>query len=93
MHVVRVVAAILGGTLVVVTTLSVMRALVIPRARPGGVSRTIDRFVDGAFRLVLRRTSDYEARDEILAGQAAFYLLTLLLVWLAAYLIGYALLL
>jgi hypothetical protein len=93
MHVVRVVAAILGGTLVVVTTLSVMRALVIPRARPGGVSRAIDRFVDGAFRLVLRRTSDYEARDEILAGQAAFYLLTLLLVWLAAYLIGSALLL
>src|SRR3954452_6318810 len=93
MQAARVVLAIAGAALVILTGLSVVRALVIPRARPGGVSRSVDMIVDSAFRVVTRRLDDYEDRDRVLAGQAAGVLVGMLVVWLAGFLIGYALLL
>jgi hypothetical protein len=89
----RVVLAVIGATVVVLTALSVLRALVVPRGRPGGVGRGVDSVVDAAFRVATRRVDDYEHRDRLLAGQAAAVLVGMLAVWLAAFLIGFALLL
>jgi hypothetical protein len=93
MQAVRVVVAVVGAALVVATALSVVRTLVIPRARPGGVSRAVDTGVDATFRFTTRRLVDYEDRDRVLAGQAAAVLVGMLVVWLAAFLVGFALLL
>jgi hypothetical protein len=90
---VRVVFAILGALLVVAAFLSVMRTLVIPRARHGGVSRAVDTAVDRLFLALVRRRQDYQARDHLLAAQAAANLVGLLLAWMATFLVGYTLLL
>jgi len=87
---VRVVAVVLGVGIIVATTISVMRTLIIPRARFARIGRIVDRVVDRIFLIVTHRVRDYEARDNMLAAQAAVYLLVQLTVWLAAYLIGFA---
>jgi hypothetical protein len=89
----RVVVAAFGAFLVVFTSISVLRTLVIPRASLGPIGRTVDRGVDGLFRALTHRMSSYEERDTILAAQAAAYLVALLAVWLLGYLVGYAFLL
>jgi hypothetical protein len=89
----RDVAAALGVVVVVFTLVSVLRTLVIPRASLGPIGRVVDAIVDAAFRLATRRVSTYEERDTILAAEAAVYLVTLLVVWLAGFLIGFALML
>jgi len=90
-QVVRVVAAVAGAVLVVLTTFNVVRALIVPRARPGGVTRAVDRAVDMCFQAAVRRFDRYEDRDRVLAGQAAAMLVAQLLVWLLAFLVGFAL--
>jgi hypothetical protein len=90
--VVRVVGVVLGLALIVATSSSVLRQLVIPRARLGPIGRAVDRAVDMAFRVATRRVTSYAGRDSILAAQAAGFLVVQLAVWLAAYLIGFALL-
>ncbi|HVW82262.1 MAG TPA: hypothetical protein VHB69_15120 [Mycobacteriales bacterium] len=89
MEALRVVFAALGAFLVVFTSVSVLRTLVIPRASLGPIGRTVDRGVDWLFQLVTRRMDSYEERDTVLAAQAAVYLVTLLGVWLAGFLVGF----
>lgn len=93
MQALRVVLAVVAAAMVVVTTTSVLRTLVIPRARFGRIGRVVDKVVDGAFVIGTRRLSDYKERDNVLAGQAAVYLVTLLATWLASYEVGFAFLL
>jgi hypothetical protein len=90
--VVRIVGVLVGVAVIAATSLSVMRQLVIPRARLGPIGRTVDRVVDRGFQIATRRVKSYEDRDGILAAQAATYLLVQLGVWLAGYLVGFALL-
>lgn len=90
MQVVRVLVAVAGLLLVLLTTGSVVRNLVIPRPRPGGLARAVDRIVDRAFVALTRRCSSYETRDAILAAQAAAYLVAVLVAWLASYLVAFA---
>jgi hypothetical protein len=90
---VRVLAGVLGAVLAVATALSIVRTLVIPRSRPGGVSRLVDRTVDKAFVGVARRRRSYEERDRLLSGQAAGFLVGLLVTWLGAFLLAFALML
>jgi hypothetical protein len=89
----RGVLAAIGVVLVVVTLASVLRTLIIPRGAYSRFGRYVDRAVDLAFRVATKRVRSYEERDEILAAQAAVYLVVLLAVWLAFFLIGFALLL
>lgn len=89
----RVIAATVGAVIVLLTAFNVVRTLIVPRARPGGVSRAVDRGVDVLFRALARRVDSYEDRDRVLAGQAAVVLVALLLVWLLAFLVGFGLLL
>jgi len=88
---VRVVGAVVGLLLALLTTASVVRNLVIPRSRPGGLARAVDRFVDRVFVTLTRRCQTYETRDEVLAGQAAAYLVAVLVAWLTSYLVAFAL--
>ncbi len=90
---VRVLAAIIGGLLVVVVTVSAARTLVIARARPGGLTRLVGRVVDWWFVLVSRSARDYPRRDRILAAQPVTFLGTTLAVWLVGFFLGYTLLL
>jgi hypothetical protein len=93
MAVVRILGVVVGVILVVSTTVTVMQTLIIPRASLGRVGLLVDTIVDKAFAVATRRMTDYEDRDNVLAGQAAVYLLTLLAVWLIAFAVGFALLL
>jgi hypothetical protein len=89
---VRVVGVIVAVVIIVATSISVMRSLIIPRARSGWIGQAVDVVVDKAFIVATHRIHDYEDRDNALAGQAAAYLVLQLTVWLGAYLIGFALL-
>lgn len=89
----RDVGAVIGAVIVFLTSVSVLRTLIVPRASIGRMGRVVDRVVDAGFRLGTKRVSSYEERDTILAAQAAVYLVGLLVGWLAGYLVGYALLL
>ena len=75
----RVIVFILGALLVGFTLLSAIRTLVLPRAAPDAIYTTVFRFVRWIFDLRLRFTSNYRARDRILAYYAPFALLTLLM--------------
>ncbi|HWE89727.1 MAG TPA: hypothetical protein VG317_09735 [Pseudonocardiaceae bacterium] len=89
----RIVAALVGGLLVVAVALSAARALVIARGRTGGLPGLVDRLVDRAFVLLARRTRDYTARDRLLAAQPVAVLGVLLVGWIIGFFIGYTLLL
>src|SRR3954452_7809040 len=93
MQSVRVVFAVVGSLLAVLTAASLVRTMVVPRSRPGGLARVVDRSVDGVFRMLLFRRNDYKTRDRVLAAQAPVFLIALLATWLCAFLIAYALLL
>jgi hypothetical protein len=93
MAVVRALGVVLGVAGIVFTTVSVMRTLIIPRASLGRIGRVVDQIVDKVFVMATVRITDYEDRDTILAGQAAVYLISLLATWLAAYFVGFGLLL
>ena len=93
MSVVRGIVAAFGLVLVLVTLASVLRTLIIPRGAYSKFGRLVDRAVDMGFLLVTKRVGSYEERDEILAAQAAVYLVALLAAWLGAFLIGFAFLL
>jgi hypothetical protein len=93
MAVLRAVGAILGGVLVLVTSASVLRTLVVPGGRAGLVLRGVDRATDAVFRLVASRTRSAESRHHLFQAQAPLILALMLLVWLFGYLIAYALLL
>jgi hypothetical protein len=88
----RVFGAILGFVLVLATTGSVLATLVIPRGRVGFI-RIADHWVDKTYQLIARLLPSYERRDDLLASEAAITLGVLLVCWLAAYCLGYGLLL
>jgi hypothetical protein len=85
----RVVAAVIGGLLVLAVWISVVETLVVPRAGGGRLARWIALTVIRAFRVATRRTADYRRRDRVLAMQAAAILLGQLAAWLGIALIGY----
>jgi hypothetical protein len=91
--VLRVIGVVVAVVIIASTLVSVMRSLIIPRARFGRIGRSVDTIVDKVFVMATHRMSEYEDRDSVLAGQAAAYLLCLLIVWLAAFTAGFALLL
>jgi hypothetical protein len=89
MAIIRVIAAVLAALLIIWTLVSVLRTLIVPRASLGRIGRLVDIVVDRGFLLITHRMRDYTDRDTVLAGQAAAYLITLLAVWLAAFVVGF----
>jgi hypothetical protein len=89
----RVLAAVLGGLLVLTSVSSVTGTLIVSRPVSSHLTRWVDRAVDWAYQLVLKRVPEYRRRDRMLATQAAAILLTQLAAWLIVAYVGFALLL
>ncbi len=89
----RVVAAVIGGMLVLASVSSVTGTLIVSRSVSSRLTRWVDRIVDGAYRLAVGRAADYRRRDRLLATQAAAILLAQLATWLIVAYAGFALLL
>jgi hypothetical protein len=101
----RVVFAVIGGLLVLTSVSSVTGTLIVTRSVSSRLTRWVDRVVDLAYQLVVKRfrdapgdsdelrQADYLRRDRLLATQAAAILLTQLAAWLIVAYVGFALLL
>ena len=85
-------ASIAGLVLVVMTTVSLMRTVVIPRALRSMISDTVARLVIGTAIGLSRLQRDYRRRDSVLAWVGPTTIIMQLLTWLFLYLIAYGLL-
>ena len=90
---VRVLGAVVGAVVVMATSGSLLRTLVMPGGRAGRLIKAVDRATDRVFRTVCLPFRNFEQRNRILVFEAPLILATLLGCWLAAYLLGFALLL
>jgi hypothetical protein len=92
--VVRWIAFVVGLAIVSGTAGSVIRNLMVPRARTSRLSLVVGRkIVAGFFRFLSNRFKEYETKDQILALSAPSALLATLLAWIGLFLIGYGLML
>jgi hypothetical protein len=82
---------LVGLTIVVLTIMSVVRTLVVPRALQANLARIVFVLLRKLFRLRANERRPYRMRDSIMAFYAPVALLTLLFVWLALILFGYTL--
>jgi hypothetical protein len=89
----RVVAAVLGGLLVITAAGSVIGTIIVPRPIASWLTKLVDQLVNGAFRLATIHIRSYKRRDRVLAAQAPTILLAQLVAWLGIFFVGYALLL
>jgi hypothetical protein len=90
---VRVVAAVIGGLLVLTSAWSVVGTLIVTRSVSSSLTRWVDRATDHVFQLIVAKVPEYKRRDRILAIQAAAVLLGQLAAWLIVSYVGFALLL
>jgi len=93
MQAIRILASVVGAVLLVGTSISVLKSLVMPGGRIGLLYHTVARLGDRVFWLAARRLPSYERRDRVLAFQAPVVLAGLLISWLLAYLVGFGLVL
>ncbi|MGX1850058.1 hypothetical protein [Streptomyces sp. NPDC055299] len=88
----RVLLGIAGAVIVLGIFSSVLHALVIPRPTRHGFSRSVQRLVQGPFRLLADLLPSVEAKDRVLTPMAPLVIVATLISWLVAFLAGYALL-
>jgi hypothetical protein len=89
----RVLAAVVGGLLVLGALSSVTLTLIVSRRVNSRLTRWVDWMVDWVYQQVAGRVADDQRRDQMRATQAAALLLTQLAVWLIVAYVGFALLL
>ena len=65
----RVVAAVIGGLLVIIAGSSVIGTLVVTRPVSSRLTRWVDRAVNRAYQLVVSRAADFRRRDQLLATE------------------------
>lgn len=88
------VASTIAGVLVLLgTSSSVVRTLIVPRGLPSKLTALCTRVTFGTAQLAVRGVRDYELRDRVLAWAAPLSILVTLAAWLAGYLVAYALVL
>ena len=88
----RVLAAVVGGLLVLAAAISVVGTLIVPRPVGSWLTRLVDKAVNGSFRIATAPVKSYRRRDRIFAAEAAVLLLAQLAAWLIVFYLGYALL-
>jgi hypothetical protein len=88
----RMLAFVAGLVVVFVTTISVLRNLVVPRRLRSKLRLVVSVTTSAPFRWIADRSSDYILRDRVMAWAAPTALLALLATWLLLYLLGYGLL-
>ncbi len=86
-------AAAVGALLILATGWSVIGTLVVPRRIRSWLPRSVAIAVDAAFHFIADHFDSYEPRDRFLAAQAPIQLILQIVAWLAAFEIGFALLL
>ena len=91
--IVRGLLSALGALLVLTSGASVIGTVVVPRAVGSRLTGFADWLVARVFLALERLVRDPQRRDDVLAFRAAAILIMQLVVWLAAYLLGFALLL
>lgn len=91
MTAVRVVAFFVGLGLVVATLASAIRTMVVPRAVPSTIARSVFVAIRYVFRALTRRARDYESKDRVMAFYAPLSLVSLPVAWLTIVLAGYTL--
>jgi hypothetical protein len=89
----RVVAAVIGGLLVLTAASSVIGTLVVTRSVGSRLTQWVDMTVNRAYQLMVSRAADFRRRDQLLATEAAAILLAQLVAWLFVVYVGFALLL
>ena len=98
----RVVAAVIGGFMVLAVCSSVIGSLIVSRSVSSRLTRAVDRSVVGAYHVVGKKITDfkhldpldaYRRLDRLLATQAAAILLGQLALWLGIVFVGFAFLL
>ncbi|HTX27285.1 MAG TPA: hypothetical protein VME19_09735 [Streptosporangiaceae bacterium] len=91
----RVVAAVIGGLLVLVVWSSVTGTLIVSRPVSSRLTRWVDKAVDWIYQRghLMAKRADYRRHDRILATQAATILLSQLAMWLVVAFVGFAFLL
>ncbi|HEX9514936.1 MAG TPA: hypothetical protein VF940_02050 [Streptosporangiaceae bacterium] len=90
----RVIAAVVGGLLVIVAARSVIGTIIVPRPTGSWLIRSVDKAVDATYQMATKPIKEnYRTRDRILASEAAVILLVQLIAWLGLFFIGFALLL
>jgi hypothetical protein len=89
----RIVAAVVGGLLVLTAWASIIGTVIVPRPFTTWLTRWVDLIVNKVFRLVASGISDFRRRDRVLAAQAATILIAQLAAWLGIAFLGFALLL
>jgi len=93
MTVIEWIGAALGLVIVLSTLMSVVTSLVLPRLGSSRIQKYAGRGMITLFSRISHRFETYEARDRFLALQAPLYLMVILAIWLAALLVGFALML
>jgi hypothetical protein len=86
-------AAAVGALLIVIAGWSVIGTVVVPRRIRSWLTRAVAVTVNAAFHSVADRFDTYEPRDRILAAQAPIQLILQIVMWLAVFEVGFALLL
>jgi len=89
----RVIAACVGGLLVITATRSLIGTVIVPRPVGSWLTRWVDKLLNAAFLMATARIADHKRRDRVLAAQAAAILLGQLVAWVVIYYVGFALLL
>jgi hypothetical protein len=87
----RVVAAVVGGLMVLAVWYSVTATLIVPRSVSSHLIRWVDQIVDVAYQAIAKRIGDPVRRDQLLATQAATLLLAQLAAWLGVTFVGFGL--
>jgi hypothetical protein len=90
MILIQILIFLLGLALVLATTISAIRTLVLPRSSRDLLTNLVFRFWRWIFDLRLRRVHSYEERDRVMAFYAPVALLTLLPMWLLLVSLGFA---
>ncbi|MDQ3758259.1 MAG: hypothetical protein M3394_10465, partial [Actinomycetota bacterium] len=89
MTAVRVAAFVVGIGLVLGTAASAVRTMVVPRATPSVIARSVFVGIRYVFRALTRRTSDYDKQDRVMAFYAPLSLVSLPVAWLSIVFGGY----
>ena len=93
MIMVRWLGFVVGLFLLLATASSVIKTLLVPRSSRSALGSVLGWAVRGSFRKLTARVTDLRQRERILAFSGPFWLISLLVAWLACLFLGYALLL
>lgn len=87
----RTTATLLGLFLFIVTTISLLRTVVVPRAMTSAISDFLANRVTNIHRFIAHRRKTYVGRDAVMAWNGPLIIVTQLASWLLLYFVAYGL--